>query len=99
MGWSLCFRRRARSIRIRRIASAAGRSGARLDPDRLRVSIGPITVYDTAPTSFDERTASRHLRGQVVDIGLDLGLGEGIGEAWGCDLSAEYVAINSEYRT
>ena len=82
-----------------RIASAAGRSGARLDPDRLRVRIGPITVYDTAPVAFDERAASRHLRGTVVEIGLDLGLGDGTGEAWGCDLSAEYVAINSEYRT
>lgn len=82
-----------------RIAAAAGRSGARLDPDRLRVRIGPIIVYDAAPIDFDERAASRHLRRQVVDIDLDLGLGEGDGEAWGCDLSAEYVAINSEYRT
>jgi glutamate N-acetyltransferase/amino-acid N-acetyltransferase len=35
----------------------------------------------------------------VVGIGLDLGLGDGSGMAWGCDLSAEYVVINSEYRT
>ncbi|HSK93513.1 MAG TPA: bifunctional glutamate N-acetyltransferase/amino-acid acetyltransferase ArgJ [Candidatus Angelobacter sp.] len=82
-----------------RIASAAGRSGARLDPERLRVRIGPIAVYDAAPIAFDERAASRRLRGKVVEIGLELGLGDGRGEAWGCDLSAEYVAINSEYRT
>ena len=82
-----------------RIAAAAGRSGARLDPDRLRVRIGPLTVYDGAPLAFDERAASRALRGRIVEIGLDLRLGEGSGMAWGCDLSAEYVAINSEYRT
>ena len=82
-----------------RIAAAAGRSGAQLDPDRLVVRIGAITVYDGAPVSFDERSASRALRGKVVDIGLDLRLGQGTGVAWGCDLSAEYVAINSEYRT
>jgi glutamate N-acetyltransferase / amino-acid N-acetyltransferase len=82
-----------------RIAAAAGRSGAALDPDRLSVRIGPITVYDGAPVDFDERAASRALRGKVVGIGLDLGLGKGAGMAWGCDLSAEYVAINSEYRT
>jgi glutamate N-acetyltransferase/amino-acid N-acetyltransferase len=34
-----------------------------------------------------------------VNLGIDLQLGPGRGEAWGCDLSAEYVAINSEYRT
>lgn len=82
-----------------RIAAAAGRAGARLDPDRLRVRIGPVTVYDGAPLAFDERAASRALRGRVVEIGLDLRLGGGSGRAWGCDLSAEYVAINSEYRT
>jgi glutamate N-acetyltransferase/amino-acid N-acetyltransferase len=82
-----------------RIAAAAGRSGARFVPDRLSVSIGPITVYDRAPLEFDEVAASRQLRRKVVDIRLDLGLGAGSGEAWGCDLSAEYVAINSEYRT
>ncbi|MGZ8474647.1 MAG: bifunctional glutamate N-acetyltransferase/amino-acid acetyltransferase ArgJ [Candidatus Limnocylindria bacterium] len=82
-----------------RIAAAAGRSGARLDPDRLVIRMGPITVYDGAPTDFDERAASRALRAKVVGIGLDLRIGKGTGMAWGCDLSAEYVAINSEYRT
>ena len=82
-----------------RIAAAAGRSGAALDPNRLSVRIGHITVYDGTPLDFDERAASRALRSKVVGIGLDLGLGKGAGMAWGCDLSAEYVAINSEYRT
>ncbi|MGZ8512314.1 MAG: bifunctional ornithine acetyltransferase/N-acetylglutamate synthase, partial [Candidatus Limnocylindria bacterium] len=72
---------------------------ARLDPDRLVIRMGPITVYDGAPTDFDERAASRALRAKVVGIGLDLRIGKGTGMAWGCDLSAEYVAINSEYRT
>ena len=82
-----------------RIAAAAGRAGARFDAARLAIRLGPLSVYDGAPTSFDEGTASRVLRGKVVEIGLDLRIGKGAGMAWGCDLSAEYVAINSEYRT
>jgi glutamate N-acetyltransferase/amino-acid N-acetyltransferase len=82
-----------------RIAAAAGRSGARMDPDRLCVRIGPITVYRGQPLAFDEASASALLRADVVELGLDFGLGTGRGMAWGCDLSAEYVAINSEYRT
>ncbi|MCA1587727.1 MAG: bifunctional glutamate N-acetyltransferase/amino-acid acetyltransferase ArgJ [Chloroflexi bacterium] len=82
-----------------RIAAAAGRSGARLDADRLSIRLGTVTVYDGAPIAFDERAASRALRGKVVGIGLDLRIGKGAGMAWGCDLSADYVAINSEYRT
>ena len=30
---------------------------------------------------------------------IDLAVGSEKGEAWGCDLSAEYVRINAEYTT
>jgi glutamate N-acetyltransferase/amino-acid N-acetyltransferase len=82
-----------------RIASAAGQSGAWLDPERLAIRIGDQLVYDGEPQPFDEARARRALLAEVVELGLDLHLGNGRGEAWGCDLSAAYVAINSEYRT
>ena len=82
-----------------RIAAAAGRSGVRLDPDRMRVCIGDVAVYDGSPLAFDERRARRILRGATVPLILDLVDGSGSGTAWGCDLSPEYVAINSEYTT
>jgi len=34
-----------------------------------------------------------------VQIRADLGIGEGRAVAWGCDLTAEYVAINADYTT
>jgi glutamate N-acetyltransferase/amino-acid N-acetyltransferase len=82
-----------------RIAAAAGRSGVRLDPDRMRICIGDVAVYDGSPLAFDEARARRILRGATVPLVLDLLDGSGSGTAWGCDLSAEYVAINSEYTT
>jgi glutamate N-acetyltransferase/amino-acid N-acetyltransferase len=82
-----------------RIAAAAGRSGAEFDPARLAIRIGDTAVFAGEPLPFDERAVSRTLRGRVVRLALHLGIGTGSGEAWGCDLSAEYVAINSEYRT
>ena len=82
-----------------RIAAAAGRSGVRLDPDQMRICIGDVPVYDGTPIDFDERRAGRILRGATVPIVLDLLIGSGSGTAWGCDLSAAYVAINSEYTT
>ena len=33
-----------------------------------------------------------------VVVELDLGLGDGVGEAFGCDLTEEYVRENSEYK-
>ena len=82
-----------------RIAAAAGRSGVQLDPDRMRICIGDVAVYDGAPLDFDERRARRILRRATVPLVLDLTDGSGSGTAWGCDLSAAYVAINSEYTT
>jgi len=82
-----------------RIASAAGQVADELDPGRLRIGIGEQFVFEGSPCDYDERRASRALRARVVPLTLDLGIGDGTGEAWGCDLSAEYVAINSEYRT
>ena len=37
------------------------------------------------------------MAGDEVLIRLDLGLGDGTGEAFGCDLTEEYVRENSEY--
>lgn len=82
-----------------RVVAAAGRSGVAVDADRLSLHIGPLLVYDGAPVAFDESAASAVLREPIVPFALDLRLGDGNGEAWGCDLTAEYVVINSEYHT
>jgi glutamate N-acetyltransferase / amino-acid N-acetyltransferase len=82
-----------------RIAAAAGRSGVEFDPDRLRICIGEVPVFDGAPMAFDEALAAAALRTPTVVLALDLADGDGSGTAWGCDLTAEYVAINSEYTT
>jgi glutamate N-acetyltransferase / amino-acid N-acetyltransferase len=82
-----------------RIAAAAGRSGVPLDAERMRICIGDVPVYDGTPLAFDERRASRIMAGTTVPLVIDLLGGHGRGVAWGCDLSAEYVAINSEYTT
>ena len=58
-----------------------------------------MPVFDAAPLEFDEARSQAHLREPVVRLVLDLAGGDGNGTAWGCDLSAEYVAINSEYTT
>lgn len=82
-----------------RIAAAAGRSGEEIDTDRLNVSIGPVLVFSGAPCPFDQAAAVRALREETVRLTLDAGIGQGSGMAWGCDLSAEYVSINSDYTT
>jgi glutamate N-acetyltransferase/amino-acid N-acetyltransferase len=75
---------------------------AQLDPERLRVAIAGHLVFDGArggPVAFDRDAARQAMATDDLLIRLDLGLGSGTGEAFGCDLTEEYVRENSEYTT
>ncbi len=84
-----------------RLVAVAGRAGVDFRLDRARVQIGSVELFaDGRP--FDERAplASQHLEGRDVSVKVDLGTdGAGAARMWTCDLSAEYVRINAEYRT
>ncbi|HVG96577.1 MAG TPA: bifunctional glutamate N-acetyltransferase/amino-acid acetyltransferase ArgJ [Chloroflexota bacterium] len=83
-----------------RIACAAGYSGAALDPDRLDVTIGDVRVVrDGLALPYDQEAAAAEMRGPEVRFGVDLNLGAGAATAWGCDLTPEYVRLNSDYTT
>jgi glutamate N-acetyltransferase/amino-acid N-acetyltransferase len=50
----------------------------------------------------DERAAqaAEYLKGTDLTVSVDMGTGgTGTFQMWTCDLSAEYVRINAEYRT
>jgi glutamate N-acetyltransferase/amino-acid N-acetyltransferase len=84
-----------------RLVAVMGRSGSAFSLDRAAVRIGGIELFRDG-TPFDERAsqAADYLQGRDIDIDLDLGTG-GAAHArmWTCDLSADYVKINAEYRT
>ena len=83
-----------------RIMAAAGRSGVEVMESRIDLSIGGIRLVKAGcPISFNEADVVTVLGNSEVAINLELNLGTAEATAWGCDLSREYVAINSEYTT
>jgi len=83
-----------------RVIAAVGRSGAELEPDKLYLEMGGIClVKDGAPVPYDNDKVVKHLDGDEVRMDLNLNIGNAAATAWGCDLSEEYVTINSEYTT
>jgi glutamate N-acetyltransferase/amino-acid N-acetyltransferase len=50
-----------------------------------------------SPVPFGRQELSASLSGKEVSVRLYLNLGRGKAVAWGCDLSEEYVTINSAY--
>lgn len=96
-----------------RIAAAAGRAGVKVVAETMMVTIGEtVLMIDGEPVEYDAAAASGYMKakaacgeagycseGDTVVIEVGLGMGEATATAWGCDLSKEYVAINSEYST
>lgn len=84
-----------------RIVAAAGRSGVAFDIDRLTVHVGGALLFGRGlPHDESAPVAAEHLQGNAVQIDVSLGSGDGVSATiWTCDLSAEYVRINGEYRT
>ncbi len=83
-----------------RIIAALGRSGAEIDASRIDLFLNNMCLMaEGSPRSFDRDGAKAVMAQDEVPIRVCLNVGDGIATAWGCDLTAEYVAINSEYTT
>ena len=83
-----------------RIVAAAGRSGIEVVESKIDLYIGDIClVREGNPLPFDKGSVVELLKKSDVSIGLHLNLGMASATAWGCDLSEEYVVINSQYTT
>jgi glutamate N-acetyltransferase/amino-acid N-acetyltransferase len=84
-----------------RIVAALGRSGARVSEDKLDVYLNGVCVLKQGcPAHFSNAEMISTLsNSDNVLIRLCLNLGDGQATAWGCDLSEEYVRINSTYTT
>lgn len=87
-----------------RVLCAIGYSGADVDVQRVNVSFassaGRIEVCrDGAGLDFSEDIAKEILIQDEIDIIVELGDGSAAAEAYGCDLTYDYVKINGDYRT
>jgi glutamate N-acetyltransferase/amino-acid N-acetyltransferase len=83
-----------------RIIAALGRSGAEFDPKKVDLYLARIQLMSAGePVPFDEKAASAVMGKDEVKVRVALNGGNHTAMAWGCDLSAEYVSINSDYTT
>ncbi|MDX2143143.1 MAG: bifunctional glutamate N-acetyltransferase/amino-acid acetyltransferase ArgJ [Rhodospirillaceae bacterium] len=84
-----------------RIVMAVGKSGEKVDRDKLIIRIGGVDVArdgEVVP-NYDETPVVAHMKGQEVVFEVDIGLGHGKATVWSCDLTHGYIDINGSYRT
>lgn len=91
-----------------RILAAIGNSGCEFDLDKMRLMMSSngtnTSLFENGvPLAWSdsrvESIARKIMEQKKITIKLDLGVGEFSAEAWGCDLSYDYVKINSQYTT
>ncbi|MBI1243627.1 MAG: bifunctional glutamate N-acetyltransferase/amino-acid acetyltransferase ArgJ [Alphaproteobacteria bacterium] len=84
-----------------RIVMAVGKSGEKADRDKLKVSVGGVTIARKGMPvpGYDEAPVARHMQGRDVHIAVDIGLGKGKARVWTCDLTHAYIDINGSYRS
>jgi glutamate N-acetyltransferase/amino-acid N-acetyltransferase len=83
-----------------RIVAAVGRSGVEVVEANIDLHLGDVGVLKKGRLlPFSEESLVQVLKQSEVPIRLHLNLGTASATAWGCDLSEEYVTINSQYMT
>ncbi|MBI4185371.1 MAG: bifunctional glutamate N-acetyltransferase/amino-acid acetyltransferase ArgJ [Proteobacteria bacterium] len=84
-----------------RIVMAVGKSGERVDRDRLAISIGGVAVAAEGwvVPGYDEAPVAAHMKGREIAIAVDAGVGRGRATVWTCDLTHAYIDINGSYRS
>ena len=83
-----------------RLIAVAGRAGVAFELSKAAVMIGRTVLFkDGRPHDEAAPEAAAYLKGTDLSVTVDLGSGSATSTVWTCDLSAEYVRINADYRT
>jgi len=83
-----------------RIIAAIGQTDAQVDIEHTSVWLNDLAlVIDSHSADFDEEEMKDSLGDNKITILVDLNSGNSQGQAWGCDLTYNYVRINATYRS
>lgn len=88
-----------------RVVAALGYSGVLFDPKDLSLEVesergGVELVHKGQPATKRALAKGRDImKSKEIEINIDLKAGKASATAWGCDLTYDYVRINSKYTT
>ncbi len=83
-----------------RLMMALGRSGAEAVEERVDLFVNGVCIMEAGtPIPFHRDAVVAMMSGEQVDFRVSLNLADGAATAFGCDLTEQYVIINSAYTT
>ena len=84
-----------------RIIMAIGKSKVNLNPNKLSIKFGNISIIENGKlsVSYDESKAADYMKEEKIDILINLNLGKKEFTSYTMDLTKKYIEINSDYRS
>ena len=83
-----------------RLMMALGRSGAEAAEEKVDLFVNGVCIMEAGtPIPFHRDAVVALMSGEQVDFRISLNLAAGAATAYGCDLTEQYVIINSAYTT
>ena len=83
-----------------RILMAVGKTGIDLEESKIDLYINEIQIASEGKAiAYNVQSVITALGKEEVSIKVSLNIGSGYGQAWGSDLTEEYVIFNSAYTT
>ena len=83
-----------------RIVMGIGKSGEKIDSEKLIIKIGGMVVAENGKISetYDEKKLKEYMNWDSVIIEIDLNQGNETFECFTCDFTKDYININTNYR-
>tara|TARA_B100000123_G_scaffold255036_1_gene217170 strand:- start:3070 stop:4380 length:1311 start_codon:yes stop_codon:yes gene_type:complete len=83
-----------------RIVMGIGKSGEKIDKDKLVIKIGDFIVAESGKisSSYDESKLKEYMAWDSINIEANLNLGSENFECYTCDFTHDYIDINANYR-
>lgn len=84
-----------------RVVMAVGKSGEAANRDRLAIWFGENCVARDGERSaeYNETTVAGYMKNSELLIRINVGVGKSAASVWTCDLTNDYIRINSDYRS
>lgn len=84
-----------------RLVMAIGKSGEAADRDRIAIRFGDIQVARQGGVvpGYTEAAGAEYFKRPEITLSIDVGVGAANTTVYTCDLTADYVSINADYRS
>ncbi len=83
-----------------RIVMAIGKSGENIIPNKIQIKIGDFLVVEQskAAKDYNEKEVKSYMQWDSITIEVNLNLGSSSHTVYTCDMTHDYIDINTDYR-